>query len=197
MQLDDNGTVVDYCQAGTPMDLNGGVDNRELRTNQIGVNLQHSFSDNLSIDADVSYAKSEQNPSGGGFDGADIGYGGTLGFNMGVRVLGDSSDHLPEMTSYGPNGDTSRYLDPSIIGSHVLVRLFQENSDTIKQARFKLSWKQEDLKSISACPGSMTISPCRTAILLRTTTGRPTRVTVLRQAARRACSSRRISIGAR
>jgi TonB-dependent receptor len=146
VQLDGNGTVTDFRQAGTPMDLNGGTENRERRTNQVGVNLQHSFSDNLSIDADVSYAKSEQNPSGGGFDGADIGYGGALGFNMGVQVLGDSSDHIPQMTTYGPNGDQSRYLDPSIIGSHVLVRTLQENSDTIKQARFKVSWQQENVK---------------------------------------------------
>ena len=146
VQLDDNGTVVDYRQAGTPMDLNGGFEFRERRTNQIGVNLKHEFSEAFSIDADASYAKSEQNPSGGGFDGADIGYGGTLGFNMGVRVVGDSADHLPEMTTFGPNGDTSRYLDPSIIGSHVLVRLKQENSDTLKQARFKFTWKEENVK---------------------------------------------------
>jgi len=146
VQLDGNGTVIDYRQAGTPMDLNGGTEHRERTTNQIGVNLQHSFSDSFSMEADASYSKSEQNPDGEGFDGADIGYGGTLGFNMGVRVVGDSSDHLPEMSTYGPNGDTSRYLDPTIIGSHVLVRLSQENSDTIKQARFKLTWGGEDLK---------------------------------------------------
>ena len=146
VQLDDNGTVIDYRQAGTPMDLNGGTEHRERTTNQIGVNLQHSFSDSFSMEADASYSKSEQNPDGEGFDGADIGYGGTLGFEMGVRVVGDSSDHLPEMSTYGPNGDTSRYLDPTIIGSHVLVRLSQENSDTIKQARFKLTWGGDDLK---------------------------------------------------
>ena len=146
VQLDGNGTVTDYRQAGTPMDLNGGTEHRERRTNQAGINLKHSFSDAFSIDADASYAKSEQNPSGGGFDGADIGYGGTLGFNMGVRVVGDSSDHIPEMTTYGPNGDTSRYLDPTIIGSHVLVRTLQENSDTLKQARVKLTWKEENVR---------------------------------------------------
>jgi TonB-dependent receptor len=146
VQLDDNGTVIDYRQASTPMDLNGGTEHRERRTNQIGVNLKHSFSDSLSIDADASYAKSEQNPSGGGFDGADVGYGGTLGINMGIRVVGDSSDHLPEMTSFGPNGDTSRNLDPSVIGSHVLVRALQENSDTLKQARFKVTWQEENVK---------------------------------------------------
>jgi TonB-dependent receptor len=146
LQIDDNGTVTDFRQAGTPMDLNGGFEERTRRTNQIGVNLQHSFSDNFSIDADAAYSKSEQNPGGGGNDGADIGYGGTLGFNMGVQVNGDSSDHLPTMTTYGPNGDTSRYLDPSIIGSHVLVRTLQENSDTIKQAKLKVTWKQDNVK---------------------------------------------------
>jgi TonB-dependent receptor len=144
--LDDNGTVTDYRQAGTPMDLNGGFEERTVETNQIGVNVKHAFSDNFSIDGDLSYAKSELNPDGGGFDGADIGYGGTLGFNVGVRVLGDSSDTLPQMTTYGPNGDTARYLDPSVIGSHVLVRTLQQNTDTIKQARFKTTWKQDNLK---------------------------------------------------
>ena len=98
------------------------------------------------MEGDIAYSKSEQNPSGGGFDGADVGYGGTLGFNMGVQVLGDSSDTLPQMTTYGPNGDTSRYLDPTIIGSHVLVRILQENTDTIKQARFKVTWAQENVR---------------------------------------------------
>ena len=40
VQLDDNGTVTDFRQAGTPMDLNGGTENRELLTNQVGINLQ-------------------------------------------------------------------------------------------------------------------------------------------------------------
>jgi iron complex outermembrane receptor protein len=146
VQLDDNGTVVDYRQAGTPMDLNGGFEKRTVETNQVGVNFKQSFSDSLSIDADVSYAKSELNPNGGGFDGADIGYGGNIGMNVGVRVVGDSSSHLTEMTGFGPGNDASRYLDPSVIGSHVLVRTLQENTDTIKQARFTTTWQQENLK---------------------------------------------------
>jgi TonB-dependent receptor len=146
VQLDDNGTVVDYRQAGTPMDLNGGFEERTVVTNQLGANLQHSFSDNFSIDADVSYAKSELNPNGGGFDGADIGYGGAIGMNVGVAVVGDSSDHLTEMSGFGPSNDPSRYIDPSVIGSHVLVRTKQENTDTLKQARFTTTWQQDNLK---------------------------------------------------
>jgi iron complex outermembrane receptor protein len=146
VQLDDNGTVVDYRQAGTPMDLNGGFEERTVSTNQLGLNLKQSFSDNLSIDADISYAKSELNPNGGGFDGADIGYGGNIGMNVGVAVTGDSSSHLTEMSGFGPGNDQARYLDPSVIGSHVLVRTKQENTDELKQARFTTTWQQDNLK---------------------------------------------------
>jgi TonB-dependent receptor len=143
VQLDDNGTVVDFVQSGTPMDLNAGITEQLLETNQVGINLKLDASENLSFDIDASYAKSEQNPDGQGFDGADIGYGGALGTALGVRVLGDSSDAFPQLTTFGPSGDTSRYLDPSAIGSHVLVRSSQENSDTIKQARITATWEQE------------------------------------------------------
>jgi TonB-dependent receptor len=144
--MDDSGTVVDFVQPGTPMDLNAGFNTVQLKTNQVGVNLKLDATENLRFDIDASYAKSWQNPDGEQSDGADIGYGGTLGTSLGVRVLGDSSDTLPQLTTYGPNGDTSRYLDPSVIGSHVLVRTAQENTDTIKQARFTATWEQEGLK---------------------------------------------------
>ena len=146
VQLDDNGTVVNFVQSGTPMDLNAGFETRLRTTNQTGINLKLDASENLSFDFDASYAKSEQNPNGEGFNGADIGYGGALGAALGVRVLGDSSDTLPQLTTYGPNGDTSRYLDPSVIGSHVLVRSSQKNSDTLKQGRITATWKQDDFK---------------------------------------------------
>ncbi len=93
--LDGNGTVVDFRQAGTPMDLNAGFTTQVLKTNQTGVNFKFDASDHLSFDVDAAYAKSWQNPNGEGVDNADIGYGGTLGCNMGVRVTGDSSDHFP------------------------------------------------------------------------------------------------------
>lgn len=146
VDLDDNGTVVDFVQPGTPMDLNSTFNTQLIRTNQTGLNVKIEASDNLSFDIDASYAKSEQNPGGEGSDSADIGYGGTLGTALGVRVLGDSSDTLPQLTTYGPAGDQARYLDPSVIGSHVLVRTAQKNSDTIKQARFTTTWKQDELQ---------------------------------------------------
>jgi len=65
---------------------------------------------------------------------------------MGVRVTGDSSDHFPEMTGFGPGCDASRVFDPAVIGSHVLVRALQQNTDTLKQGRFTTTWVQDGLK---------------------------------------------------
>jgi iron complex outermembrane recepter protein len=146
VSLDGNGTVVDFRQAGTPMDLNAGFTTQVLKTNQTGVNFKYDATDHLSFDVDASYAKSWQNPNGEGVDNADIGYGGTLGCNMGVRVTGDSSDHFPEMSAFGPGCDTSRVYDPSVIGSHVLVRTRQENTDEIRQARFAVKWVEDDVR---------------------------------------------------
>lgn len=144
--LDGNGTVVDFRQAGTPMDLNAGFTTQVLKTNQTGINFKIDASDHLSFDIDASYAKSWQNPNGEGVDNADIGYGGTLGCNMGVRVTGDSSDHFPEMSAFGPGCDKSRVYDQSVIGSHVLVRTRQENTDELKQARFAVKWVEDNLR---------------------------------------------------
>ena len=146
VQLDNNGTVVDFIQPGTPMDLNAGFTKQLLRTNQVGLNFKIDASQNLRFDIDASYAKSDQNPGGEGVNNADIGYGGDLGTALGVRVLGDSSDTFPQLTTFGPAGDQARYLDPAVIGSHVLVRQKQKNSDTIKQARFTTTWQQEGLR---------------------------------------------------
>lgn len=146
VQLDNNGTIVDFIQPGTPMDLNAGFDAQQLKTNQVGINLKIDANENLSFDIDAAYSKSWRNPDGERTNNADIGYGGLLGASLGVRILGDSEDTLPQLTTYGPNGDKSRYLDPSIIGSHVLVRMQQENTDTIKQARFTTTWQQDGVR---------------------------------------------------
>jgi iron complex outermembrane recepter protein len=147
VQIDGNGTVVNFIQPGTPMDLNSSIENRLIKTNQVGLNLQYDRSENLGFNFDVSYAKSEQNPNGEGSDGADIGYGGTLGTALGVKVTGDSSSSFPQLTTYGPAGSQADYINPADIGSHVLVRASQQNTDTIKQARFTTTFKQDNLRA--------------------------------------------------
>jgi TonB-dependent receptor len=145
VSLDENGTVVDFRQNATPTDFNATFATQVRKTNQTGVNLKYDLTNNLSLDADVSYSKSWQNPNGEQSDSGDIGFGGTLGCNMGVRVTGDSSSSFPQMTDFGPGCAEARELDQSVIGSHVLVRTRQENTDTLKQGRFSVRWAQDDL----------------------------------------------------
>ncbi|MFY9351215.1 MAG: TonB-dependent receptor [Sphingobium sp.] len=146
VELDENGTTVNFIQAGTPTDFTAGTDKNILETNQVGLNLKWDAIENLTFDADASYSKSRLNPDGHvSSEGADIGYGGDLGTALGVRVTGNSKNNFPEFTNYGPNGDEARWTDQSIIGSHVTVRTAQKNSDEIKQFRLGATWKQDDL----------------------------------------------------
>ncbi len=147
VSLDNNGTIVDFVNLDDVMNLNAAITRSLLETNQIGVNLNYQATDNLSYVFDFSHAKSELNPDGrNSTDSMGTGYGGDLGCDMGVRVLGDSSDTLPQMSTYGPGCDESRVNDTSVIGSHVIVRMRQENTDTINQGKFVTSWSEDNLK---------------------------------------------------
>ncbi|WP_242123627.1 TonB-dependent receptor [Sphingobium sp. Sx8-8] len=146
VELDSNGTTVNFLQAGSPTDFTAGTDKNILETNQVGANVKWEATENLTIDADASYSKSRLNPDGQvSSEGADIGYGGLLGTTLGVRVTGNSSNAFPELTTYGPNGNQARWTDQAILGSHVTVRMAQKNSDEIKQFRLGATWKQDDL----------------------------------------------------
>ena len=147
VKRDSNGTVTDFVNLDDVMNLNAGIARQLLVTNQIGANLKYDVNDNLSYNFDLAYAKSEMNPNGqNSNDNMDTGYGGDLGCDMGVRVTGDSSNSLLEMTDYGPSCDASRVNDRSVIGSHVIVRIRQENTDTIKQGKFSATWTEDNLK---------------------------------------------------
>ena len=143
VKLDSNGTTVDFNQPGTPMDMNAGVAHSILQTNQVGVNLQWEATENLSFDADAAYAKSWLNPNGESSDGADIGYGGTLGANTGITINGPSDKFLPVFHDIGPSGNVTRFLDTSLMGSHVMVRTANKNTDVVKQFRLGGTWKQD------------------------------------------------------
>ncbi|MDO7836395.1 TonB-dependent receptor [Sphingobium sp. HBC34] len=146
VELDGNGTTVNFLQAGSPTDFTAGTDKNILETNQVGANIKWDATENLQIDADISYSKSRLNPDGNvSSEGADIGYGGLLGTTLGVRVTGDSKKHFPELTTYGPQGNQALWTDQAILGSHVTVRMAQKNSDEIKQFRLGATWKQDDL----------------------------------------------------
>jgi iron complex outermembrane receptor protein len=147
VSLDSNGTIVDFINLEDVMNLNASINRSLLETNQLGFNLVYQASENLSYTLDLSHAKSELNPDGrNSADSMGTGYGGALGCDMGVRVVGDSKNALPEMTTFGPGCDESRINDISAIGSHVIVRTRQENSDTINQGKFVTRWSEENLK---------------------------------------------------
>ncbi|PDH67127.1 MAG: TonB-dependent receptor [Sphingomonadaceae bacterium MED-G03] len=146
VELDENGTTINFLQAGSPTDFTAGTETSVLETNQVGFNVRWDATENLQIDADASYSKSRLNPDGQiSNENGDIGYGGLLGTTLGVRVTGNSSSSFPELTTYGPAGDESRWTDQALIGSHVTVRQQQINSDEIKQFRLGATWKQDDL----------------------------------------------------
>ncbi|MEW6392719.1 MAG: TonB-dependent receptor [Pseudomonadota bacterium] len=147
VKLDQNGTTVDFTQAGSQTDFTAGTDRSVLRTNQTGLNVKWDVSENLSFEGDASYAKSWLNPGGEvTSDGADVGYGFGIGPSLGIRIDGGSKNTLPVLHDYGPNGDGSRWADTSVIGSHVVVRQAQQNTDVVKQLRFTGAWEQDGFR---------------------------------------------------
>ncbi|MBO9711716.1 TonB-dependent receptor [Sphingomonas sp.] len=154
VKYDSNGTVVDFSQFGTPMDFNANATRTIIETNQLGANLKWDIVDGLRLDLDGSIARSTRNPGADGYnDSMDIGYGGTnanhttvLGANTGVKILGPSSEFLPQIHDVGPGGDISRFTDRNVIGSHVIVRGAPYNTDTVRQVRGSLGWDKGGLK---------------------------------------------------
>jgi len=176
VKLDSNGTAVDFNQFGTPMDFNANKSRNIFETNQFGANLKWDIMDGLRFELDGALARSTRNPGKNGYgDSMDIGYGGTncyvgapgtyttevcgkdangnpilgstvLGANTGVTILGASADYLPQIHDVGPAGNASQFLDTSKVGSHVIVRGANYNTDTVKQIRGSLGWDKGDLK---------------------------------------------------
>ncbi|USI74620.1 TonB-dependent receptor [Sphingomonas morindae] len=146
VQLDSNGQVLNFTQAGSPTDFTSAINTQVLQTNQIGGNLKWDPTERLHVEGDVSYAKSWLNPNGNiGSQNGDIGYGGSLSNVTGLQINGNSSSSFPTLTTYGPNGSAADYTNTALIGSHVTVNQTQRNTDALKQARLTASWKQDDL----------------------------------------------------
>lgn len=145
--LDDNGVPLDFTQANTQTDFTAATDSNLRRTNQTGLNVKWDTTENLQIEADVSYSKSWLNPDGRvNSRGADVGYGFALGPTLGISINDSSSKAFPTLHDYGAGGDPSRWADTSVIGSHVTVNIANKNTDEIKQARLAGKWTQDDLE---------------------------------------------------
>jgi iron complex outermembrane receptor protein len=144
--LDENGTAVDFTQTGTPTDFTAARNTEILQTNQTGLNVKYDVTENLTLEADGSYAKSWRNPGNViGSQNGDIGYGNALGNVLRFTVDGKSSGAFPTISNFGPAGDGARWADQSLIGSHVAVNQTQRNTDELMQFRGNATWKQDDL----------------------------------------------------
>ena len=144
VKLDENGTVVDFTQAGTPMDFNANRQRNIRESNQFGANLKWELMEHLTFEADAAFSRATLNPKNNGYnDSMDIGYGGGLGANTGVTILGSSANYLPQIHTVGPGGNESRFLDTSVVGSHVIVRTPNYNYDTVRQFRGALGWDND------------------------------------------------------
>lgn len=146
VELDKNGQATNFTQTGSPTDFTSAINTEVLQTNALGGNIKWDASEHLTLEGDLNYAQSWRNPDGNiGSQNGDIGYGGALGTTTGLQILGNSSNAIPVLTAYGPNGSAANFTNPALIGSHVTVNQTQRNTDTLKQARFNATWHQDNL----------------------------------------------------
>lgn len=147
VELDKNGAILDFTQPGVSQtDLNSLNGSDINQTNQTGLNVKWNATDNLTIEADGSYAKSWLNPgNSGGTANGDVGYGYDLmNPNFGLKVSGDSNNSIPELHNFGVGGDASKWAPTDTMGSHVSGRSRNVNTDVVKQGRLSAQWKQDN-----------------------------------------------------
>ena len=70
-----------------------------------------------------------------------------LGANTGVLITGPSSSDLPNIHDVGPAGNIAQFLDTTKMGSHVIVRFANHNSDLVKQAKLLGRWESDNFKA--------------------------------------------------
>ena len=63
--------------------------------------------------------------------------------NLGIVTPGGKNPRYP---GDAPGGDAARFLDPSIIGSHVLVEDYNKNKESLNQFKLEGTWSDETLK---------------------------------------------------
>ena len=148
-----NGTIIDFTRYNTPTDFNSQINEKVLQDYNVGFNVKWNVSDNLSVVADADIALSSLNPGGRYGYTADVGYGPscsancaripTNGNNVSVAVSAGGDHILPYYTSYGPGGNTTDFLNPNIIGSHVMIMVGPRNRNSVNQAKLEGTWAED------------------------------------------------------
>jgi iron complex outermembrane recepter protein len=142
-----DGTVTSFLQADSPTDFQAAVNGQVVQDNTLGLNVKWNATDHTSYLFDAYTARSRLNPDGqlSTID-ADVGYGNNAANNSTFGVVVNGSKDLPYPIGYGPGSDAARFLDPTIIGSHVLVEESFQNTDTINQFKLQGSWFDDQTK---------------------------------------------------
>ncbi len=162
VQLNQNGSVVNFTQAGTPTDFQGQINSEILQYNDVGANVKWAVSDSLTITVDADHAEGWLNPGGQLTQiDSDVGYGpsqgactiamgcptnytgGLYGVSLGIMVPG--GHNLPFPTDYGPSGNEAQFVNNGLIGSHVFPSSLSQNLDTINQAKVEGDWTADNL----------------------------------------------------
>ena len=147
-----DGTIIGFTRANTPTDFDAQFNEQVLENYDLGINARWAVDSHLSLLADGDMALSSLNPGGQYGDySVDVGYGpstptGINGSNNGFTVTAGGNHVLPYYTSYGPNGDPTRFLDTALIGSHVIVLISQRNRNITNQAKLQADWSDDNLQ---------------------------------------------------
>jgi TonB-dependent receptor len=147
-----NGTITGFVRPNTPTDFDAQYNEQVLQSYDLGANLRWQPSAKLTVIADADIALAALNPGGQlGSYSVDIGYGpstpsGINGSNIGITVAAGGNHVLPYYTSYGPNGDASRFLDRALMGSHVIVLISQRNRYIVNQGKLEADWDSGALR---------------------------------------------------
>ena len=147
-----NGTITSFTRNNTPTDFDAQINEQVLQSYDFGFNMKWGVNDKLTVIADADMALSSLNPGGQFGDySANIGYGpstpaGINGNNTGMVVSADGGHILPYYTAIGPNGDASQFLNPDLMGSHVMVMMSQRNRNVVNQIKLQGDWEEENYK---------------------------------------------------
>jgi TonB-dependent receptor len=151
---DQHGTITSFVQPNSPTDFQGQINGSVLQNNDTGLNVKWQAGERLEVTLDYDNSQAWLNPARNlSTIDADVGYGpstpgGLNGSNLGIIVPGGHA--LPYPTGYGPNGSAPDFLDPGLIGSHVLPISAVQRFDRVQQARAEAVWTQSDQLRITA-----------------------------------------------
>ncbi|HEY6452221.1 MAG TPA: TonB-dependent receptor [Steroidobacteraceae bacterium] len=143
-----DGTVTSFLQPGSPTDFQAAINGSVAELNTTGFNVKWDATEHTSYLFDAYTSEAKLNPGSGEENelDADVGYGNNAANNSTFGVVVNGSGNLPYPVGYGPSGDAARFLDPSIIGSHVEVFDTNQNKDMLNQFKLQGSWHDDQVE---------------------------------------------------